>query len=121
MTPEMLYKMGYEDGKNGKAGNVSFVFDENYSMGYEDGRGDRAAERPVEFDYSAHNAPPPGFTFEGKKRVPKAFEWYLSKMGNPPFLKRERKNNQTRLILVPTGECVCSNPDAKVCGEHPPK
>lgn len=108
--------MGYADGKEGKAASVAHIFDSNYSMGYEDGKGERAANRPVEFDFLTHNPPPPGFTYEGKKRVPKAFEWYLSKNGNPTFLKRERRNNQTRLILVPTGECVCG--EAKICPQH---
>lgn len=115
MDADKLYELGYEDGKAGKSANASYIFDENYSMGYEDGKGDRAANRAVDPDFANLNAPPDGFEYIGEKRVPNAFEWYLSKAGNPTFLDRPRRNNQTRHILRAT-HCVCGK--AKVCGFH---
>lgn len=100
MTPEQLYKLGYEDGKAGKAAAVAHVHDVNYSMGYEDGKGDRET-RPVSEDYFDYNDPPVGFVFTGEKRTPEPGEWYLSKNGNAIQSKKVRGNNQTRHILIP--------------------
>ena len=116
MTPDEAYAAGYEDGKNGKATAVAHLFDENYTLGYEDGKGDRAASHPTEAGFSEYNMAPEGFEFTEEKRVPLAFEWYLSKAGNPTFLKRERKNSQTRHILKPT-KCMC-HLDPNRCGIH---
>lgn len=115
MTPDDLYEQGYEDGKAGKAMNASELTDPNYTMGYEDGKGDRIIERPVEKDYKLFNDAPSGFKYAELKRVPRPYEFYLSKGGSPTYLTRERKNNQERHIL----KCsTCNNIDAQSCIHH---
>lgn len=101
MTPDQLYELGYNDGKGGKAASPSYVDDPNYALGYEDGKGDADAARPVAENFVDHNDPPEGFAFTGEKRTPEPGEYYLSKNGNAIQAKRERKNNQTRHILLP--------------------
>lgn len=115
MTPDALYEQGYDDGKAGKAMNAAQFTDPNYTMGYEDGKGDRVIERPVEDEYVSFTDAPVGFEYTGIKRVPKPYEFYLSKGGSATFLTRERKNNQERHIL----KCaLCHTGDASVCYHH---
>lgn len=124
MTPDDLYQAGYNDGKDGKAMNASLNTEPNYMMGYEDGKGDTKMEKPTKEEYKEFNDPPEGFDFTGEKRVPEAYEFYLSKNGSPTFLTRRRKNNQTRHILMCT---ECGNSSAPVpsgitricCFHHP--
>lgn len=116
MTPDDLYNLGYEEGKEGKAMNAAHMTDPNYLMGYEDGKGDRTIERPVEDDYTTFNDAPEGFKYAGVKRVPLPYEFYLSKGGSATYLTRERKNNQQRHILI----CeYCDKYDARDCWHHP--
>lgn len=99
MTPDKLYEMGYEDGRAGKTASATYISDSNYAMGFEDGRGDADIEKPVSDKFTEFNDAPEGFEFTGEKRVPEPYEFYLSKGGSATFLRRERKNNQTRHIL----------------------
>jgi hypothetical protein len=115
MTPDELYELGYHDAKAGKAMNASYMTDPNYKMGFEDGSGDVALTSPTNSEYSQLNDPPEEFEFVGEKRVPRPYEFYLSKGGKATAMARARKNSQTRHILACS---TCHTTDAHACVHH---
>lgn len=103
-STDLAYKMGWDAAEQDKALLPISEFPlpsnyEYYKMGYQDCMGDKLHNAPVSEEYIDFNDAPEGFEFTGEKRVPKAYEFYLSKGGKATALSHQRKNSQTRFIL----------------------